>query len=192
MSAMEVDAGAAKDAGPKGGFKGRKPEIDREKVCPLLLRVFPVSGKHHRVEEYANRNSLPADELQIYTWMDATLRELTDLIKEVNETARRRDAELSFAFVYPDRSGKNVLREVGLTHATRKGQDDFKTLADLHFQIGDYLDVAVIVREVREGPRDGPRDPRDPRDARDFREGNRNWRGDRDAPRGPPPPRRPF
>ena len=33
--------------------------------------------------------STPENEVQIYTWMDATLKELTGLIKEVNNDARR-------------------------------------------------------------------------------------------------------
>ena len=41
------------------------------------------------------------DEVQIYTWMDATLRELSDLIKEVSPSARERNSQLSFAIVYP-------------------------------------------------------------------------------------------
>ncbi len=49
---------------------------------------------------------------QIYTWMDASLRELTDLVKEVNVHARNRSSRLSFALVYPDRRGINVIRQV--------------------------------------------------------------------------------
>ena len=41
------------------------------------------------------------DEVQIYTWMDATLRELSDLIKEASPAARERNSQLSFAIVYP-------------------------------------------------------------------------------------------
>lgn len=33
-------------------------------------------------------------------------------MKEVAPAARRRDARLSFAFVYPDRRGRNVIRNV--------------------------------------------------------------------------------
>ena len=52
------------------------------------------------------------DEVQIYTWRDATLRELTDLIKEVNPVARRSDARLSFAVVFPDKRGRNVMKVI--------------------------------------------------------------------------------
>jgi len=42
--------------------------VDREKTCPLLLRVFVSdNGRHHRCDEYS-RGSLPGNELQIYTW----------------------------------------------------------------------------------------------------------------------------
>ena len=77
-------------------------------TCPLLIRVFTKvslfeslflvpsqrnaselllnvvscfkTGEHHTMEDYANRGKVPRDEVQIYTWMDATLRELTDLV----------------------------------------------------------------------------------------------------------------
>jgi hypothetical protein len=39
-------------------------------------------------------------------------RELSDLVKEVHSAARRPMARLSFAFIYPDRRGKNVMRQV--------------------------------------------------------------------------------
>ncbi len=48
----------------------------------------------------------------MYTWPDATLRELTDLVKEVQPAARRSTARLEFALVYPDKRGRNVMRVV--------------------------------------------------------------------------------
>lgn len=54
-------------------------------MCPLLLRVFHRQGGHHRLEEFARVSGREEidDEVQIYTWPDATLRELSDLVKEV-------------------------------------------------------------------------------------------------------------
>lgn len=43
-----------------------------------------------RLDEYAKRGSEPDSELQIYTWPDATLRELTELIKDVRKDACNR------------------------------------------------------------------------------------------------------
>ncbi|XP_020243289.1 histone deacetylase complex subunit SAP18 [Asparagus officinalis] len=113
-------------------------------TCPLLLRVFTKIGSHHPKEDFAVRGKEPKDEVQIYTWKDATLRELTDLVKEVATAARRRNARLSFAFVYPDKKGRFVFRQVGTTHSYANGRDDGKTLEALDFQIGDYLSVAIL------------------------------------------------
>ncbi|OMO78711.1 Sin3 associated polypeptide p18 [Corchorus capsularis] len=132
--------------GPPPPPRPRFEPVDREKTCPLLLRVFTKIGSHHSSEDFAVRGKEPKDEVQIYTWKDATLRELTDLVKEVAPAARRRDARLSFAFVYPDKKGRFVMREVGMTfsYGNARRVDDIKTLAELNFQIGDYLDVAIM------------------------------------------------
>uniref|UniRef100_A0A5B6ZFB9 18 kDa Sin3-associated polypeptide n=1 Tax=Davidia involucrata TaxID=16924 RepID=A0A5B6ZFB9_DAVIN len=125
----------------------RSEPVDREKTCPLLLRVFTKIGGHHSDADFAVRGKEPKDEVQIYTWKDATLRELTDLVKEVAPEARRRDAMLSFAFVYPDKHGRFVVREVGRTFSYPNGRrpdSGSKTLAESSFQIGDYLDVAIL------------------------------------------------
>ena len=45
-----------------------------------LLYVLQI-GNHHASEEFAVRGKEPKDEVQIYTWKDATLRELTDLVR---------------------------------------------------------------------------------------------------------------
>jgi len=127
-------------------FRGRNfggASVDREKVCPLLLRVFIKNGPdHHTAEDFAG--GVPKEhEVQIYTWKDATLQELTDLIKGINKQARSPTAKLSFAFVYPDQSGKNVVKPIGITHSSRRSPDQQKTLQFLRFETGDYLDVAI-------------------------------------------------
>ncbi|XP_021717605.1 histone deacetylase complex subunit SAP18-like [Chenopodium quinoa] len=130
---------------PSNTLPRRPFYVDREKTCPLLLRVFTKVGSHHSREDFAVRGQEPKNEFQIYTWKDATLRELTDLVKEVTPAARRRDARLSFAFVFPEKQGHLVVRLVGKTFSYGSGEmDDGKALAQLGFQIGDYLDVAIF------------------------------------------------
>ncbi|KAI5065824.1 hypothetical protein GOP47_0018448 [Adiantum capillus-veneris] len=126
--------------------RGPQRPVDREKTCPLLIRVFTKTGEHHCMTDYAEKGKVPTDEVQIYTWMDATLRELTDLVTEVAPEARRKNARLSFALVYPDRRGRNVIRTVGMTNANgvRRGSDDHLTLSAISFQTGDFLDVAIL------------------------------------------------
>ena len=54
--------------------------------------------------------------------MDATLKELTGLIKEVNPESRRRGTYFDFAIVYPDlRQGPRCSsRDIGTTVAGQK------------------------------------------------------------------------
>lgn len=118
--------------------------IDRTKTCPLLLRVFVKPGAHHRIEDFAKRGQEPDGCIHVYTWMDATLGELTELVQEVNDDARKPRTRLSFAFIYPDRRGRNVMRQVGMVMVGRPSIDDDKTLAQLQFQTGDLLDVALL------------------------------------------------
>jgi len=132
----------AQDAPEKEPMK----PVDREKTCPLLLRVFVSdNGRHHGMNEY-QRNSVPGNELQIYTWMDATLKELTSLVKEVRPDARRKDTVFRFATVYMDLpSARYKLKTIGQTVGGRKGPDDGITLAAEQFKIGDYMDIAITL-----------------------------------------------
>ena len=52
------DASAA--APPPDAF-----EIDREKTCPLLIRVFCKPGGHHKLEEFAIRGKEPGSDSEI-------------------------------------------------------------------------------------------------------------------------------
>lgn len=62
--------------------------------------------------------------------MDATLREITTLVKEVNPDARRKGTCFDFSLVFPDvRSPGYRIRGIGTTISGQKGSDDTKTLA---------------------------------------------------------------
>lgn len=61
--------------------------------------MFCNTGRHHSVGEYAH-GEVPSNELQIYTWQDATLRELTTLVRDVNPDTRRKGTFFDFALVY--------------------------------------------------------------------------------------------
>ncbi|KAI9010330.1 Sin3 associated polypeptide p18-domain-containing protein [Phycomyces nitens] len=179
--------------------------IDREKECPFLLRVFTKQGAHHRLNEFTVENTPSADELQLYTWRNATLDELAQLIQQVIPEAQHHDARISFRLVYLDSARATFLyRDLGRILTSKPSPDQTKTLEDCNFFIGDYLDVAIFIgpppvrqdaRPGREGrfnrnprfggPRGNDREPREQRfgrdrDTRDSRPafGN-NRRGDR-------------
>lgn len=84
------------------------------------------------------------DELIVYTWRDATLREISNLIKEVHESSRRRDARFSFRHLYRESTyGRLMHRDAGMVLNGTVGKDDGKTLEDIRLVAGDYLDVAL-------------------------------------------------
>lgn len=62
--------------------------------------------------------------------MDATLREITGLVKEVNPDARSKGTYFDFSLVTPElRNSGYRMREIGVTCSGQKGADDNKTLA---------------------------------------------------------------
>ncbi|XP_067946106.1 histone deacetylase complex subunit SAP18-like [Watersipora subatra] len=119
------------------------PPIDRKEICPFLLRVFTNTGRPYHISEFA-RGNLPHNQVSIYTWMDATLKELASLIKQMNPEARRKGTFIDFYVVFPQPlQGKYVQRDIGSVCVGRKGTDDMATLKEKRFVIGDYLSVAI-------------------------------------------------
>lgn len=89
--------------------------------------------------------------------MDATLSEISKLVKEVNPDARRGGTILDFSLVYPDGKRGYRFRSIGSTTTSQKSPDDSKTLSHVRFTIGDYMDVSITpnsrVIMGRRGPR---------------------------------------
>lgn len=127
-----------------------EPVIDREKTCPLLLRVFcNLSGRHNSKNDYLR--GVPGNELQIYTWLDASLKELTRLITEVYPDAKAKGSTFSFCVTWPNPHSRNYgMKEIGSTTIGSKGPDDNATLKSKQFVVGDFLDVAINVARGRE------------------------------------------
>lgn len=75
--------------------------------------------------------------------MDASLDELSDLIRDVVPAARGSRARLDFLLVYPDKTGRLKLKKLGQVNNARPTPEASLTLKQLDFQIGDYLDIAI-------------------------------------------------
>lgn len=114
-------------------------------TCPFLLRIFLCKGRHFPMTEYTNRRIPPkGSELQIYTWLDATLSELMGLIREMPEY-RAKGTQFGFSVVFPEPSTPSYrMRSIGVTIGGKKGPDDELTLAQCRYQIGDFIDVAIL------------------------------------------------
>ena len=93
--------------------------------------------------------------------MDATLEELTLLVKDVKLEARKKGTFFDFAIIYPDARAPVCRKmDIGSTCAGKKGVDDNVSLCSKKFQIGNYLDVAITPPSYGGGPlgRDRDRD----------------------------------
>ena len=76
--------------------------------------------------------------------MDASLKELTNMVRVSNPEVRRRGTRFDFAVVYAEgRSQAYRMREIGSVMAGKGGPDDTATLASKKYQIGDLIDIAV-------------------------------------------------
>eukprot|EP00124_Ichthyophonus_hoferi_P003981 Ihof_evm3s390 gene=Ihof_evmTU3s390 len=117
-----------------------KPEIDRETTCPLLLRMFCKVGAHHTVEEFQNGKTPKDDELTMHTWLDATFKELMNLVREVTDEAKPRGTRFEFSVVYPTQKGTTVMKEVGVITVGQKNDVEKVCLGMTRFKIGDYID----------------------------------------------------
>jgi histone deacetylase complex subunit SAP18 len=92
-----------------------KMSIDRVKTCPFLLRCFWKMNKHNIPSDYRNvsRGIFPNQEVQIYTWLNASVKEISELLKNVIQPMQENShATLSFSAVYVDEKGFFAMRKV--------------------------------------------------------------------------------
>ncbi|EJF62173.1 hypothetical protein DICSQDRAFT_104430 [Dichomitus squalens LYAD-421 SS1] len=151
-----------------------RPTVDREKTAPFLIRTFVKIGTYHRLAQFEDGPLPLADEQQIYTWKDATLREvLTTLRSSAPASTEYRHplARYSFRAVFADAAARgrysqkdlgmvysrDILGEPGsLVHTaprlledvepeTSSSSESDKTLDELRFVPGDYLCVMVTL-----------------------------------------------
>ncbi|TFK94918.1 hypothetical protein K466DRAFT_475324 [Polyporus arcularius HHB13444] len=149
-----------------------KPIVDREKTAPFLIRAFVKIGAYHRLNQFEDGPLPIADEQQIYTWRDATLREVLTTLRSSapNSTEYRHPlARYFFRAVFADSASRgrfsqkdlgtvysrDILGEPGsLDHPAPRLLEDVeaesntnaeqdRTLDELRFVPGDYLCVMV-------------------------------------------------
>ncbi|KAF9979656.1 hypothetical protein BGZ75_009362 [Mortierella antarctica] len=136
-------------------------------------------GQHHRVDDFTPTSTPPqTSELRMYTWKNATLGEITSLVKQAIPNMiqdARPGSVLSFRHIFLDlHRGLFVGRDVGVVdieptqqlsldenldnHITTEHSAETimasqalqeKTLGSFNFVIGDYLDIAILPPTAR-------------------------------------------
>ncbi|KAF8805989.1 hypothetical protein BYT27DRAFT_7141473 [Phlegmacium glaucopus] len=94
----------------------------REKTIPFLIRTFVKIGSFHRLTLFEDGTLPTTDEQQLFSWKDATLREvLTTLRNTAPHVAEYRHplARFSFRTVYADPSNKGRFsqKELGMVYS---------------------------------------------------------------------------
>ncbi|KII94727.1 hypothetical protein PLICRDRAFT_693069 [Plicaturopsis crispa FD-325 SS-3] len=144
--------------------------VQREKTAPFLIRAFVKVGGFHRLSLFEDGTLPIADETQLFTWKDATLRELlTTLRLTAPPTLEHRHplARYSFRAVYADSAtrGRFAQKDLGLVYSRdilgepgsilggaaprllkdEDERDGERTLEELRFHPGDYMCVALLL-----------------------------------------------
>ncbi|KAF9570227.1 hypothetical protein EC968_002106 [Mortierella alpina] len=127
-------------------------------------------GQHHRVDDFTPTSTPPqTSELRMYTWKNATLGEITSLVKQAIPNMvqdARAGSALSFRHIFLDLNrGLFVGRDVGVVDieplednldnsiASEPSQAlQEKTLGSFNFVIGDYLDIAILPPTAKSQP----------------------------------------
>ncbi|GJE87515.1 SAP18 domain-containing protein [Phanerochaete sordida] len=152
------------DSSPSG-----RPIVDREKTAPFLIRTFIKVGTFHRLQQFEDGAIPTADEQQIFTWKDATLREVLTTLRSIAPATpeyRHPLARYTFRAVYADSASRgriaqkdlgtvysrDILGEPGslagaaprlLADEDAPAGEDERTLDELRFVPGDYMCVMV-------------------------------------------------
>ncbi|KAF7320080.1 hypothetical protein MKEN_00792400 [Mycena kentingensis (nom. inval.)] len=98
------------------------PPFSRETSTPFLIRTFIKIGSFHRINLFEDGTPPTTDEQQLFTWKDATLREvLSTLRNTVPHVAEYRHplARFSFRAVYVEqgRGGRFVTKDLGMVYS---------------------------------------------------------------------------
>ncbi|KAF8419334.1 Sin3 associated polypeptide p18-domain-containing protein [Tirmania nivea] len=119
-------------------------KVDRQTTTPFLLKLFYRNGGFHRLEDF-RPSTLPSSHVEIYTWKDCTLHELGTLLSLALPDSVPPRSRCTFRLIFADtRSGRYISKDLG--SVLLSGVDDVdgkKTLDEVRFVTGDWVDVAV-------------------------------------------------
>lgn len=123
-------------------MKPSNPPVNRIETCPTLIRTFYQKNSHHTVVDFLQ--GFPSPEVYLYTWKDATLRELAyTLIR----SAKLGDVKtISFIMVFPDlNTGGWITKHLENIDLYDKNKISNSTLEGYGFQPGFMFDVSYTL-----------------------------------------------
>ncbi|KAJ7139657.1 Sin3 associated polypeptide p18-domain-containing protein [Mycena epipterygia] len=108
---MDVDPTPAEDV-----------SFSREKTAPFLIRTFLKIGSFHRITLFEDGTLPTTDEQQLFTWKDATLREILSTLRNTAPHVaeyRHPLARFSFRTVYVEQGsrGRFASKDLGMVYS---------------------------------------------------------------------------
>ncbi|RDB20181.1 Histone deacetylase complex subunit SAP18 [Hypsizygus marmoreus] len=99
-----------------------QPIVPREKTAPFLIRTFVKIGSFHRLTLFEDGTLPTTDEQQLFTWKDATLREVLTTLRNTAPLIseyRHPLARFSFRTVYADSANKGRFsqKDLGMVYS---------------------------------------------------------------------------
>ncbi|KAG5641509.1 hypothetical protein DXG03_004838 [Asterophora parasitica] len=99
-----------------------QPIVSREKTAPFLIRTFVKIGSFHRLGLFEDSTLPTTDEQQLFTWKDATLREVLTTLRNTAPLVpeyRHPLARFSFRAVYADSTNKGRFsqKDLGMVYS---------------------------------------------------------------------------
>ncbi|KZS91342.1 hypothetical protein SISNIDRAFT_551127 [Sistotremastrum niveocremeum HHB9708] len=96
--------------------------VDRSKTVPFLIRAFVKIGGFHSLNLFEDGTPPITDEHQLYTWKDATLRELITTLRSVAPSTiefRHPLARYAFRVLYADATNRGAFtsKELGIVYS---------------------------------------------------------------------------
>lgn len=128
--------------------------VDRQTTTPFLLNLYYRAGPHHNPNDFLAQ-PIRQPHLQLYTWQDATLREISQLITSALPSAFPSPligTRLSYQMMYPDTKpntpprymAKSLGSVVLAANKEDMDGDADRSLGDSRFIIGDYISVSIL------------------------------------------------
>lgn len=119
-------------------------EIDRSELCPFLLRLLWKENESHELEELSEEPDPEREhEIHLYTWLNASLREILNSVKTSLPMANRKNCSVIFFHVYQDTSGRFKKKSIATLHSVKHSKIDDITLTKIRFEIGDILEISI-------------------------------------------------
>ncbi|EAS04856.2 Sin3 associated protein (SAP18) protein (macronuclear) [Tetrahymena thermophila SB210] len=125
-------------------------QVNRNEVCPFLIRVFPVENNSLDLKYFEDGTALKKyNSINVYAWKDDTLRNIIELSRsQIKIPSDVKNLRFYLNSIYQDpKNNKWVTKKLGMIYdqdlSSKDRKDEQQTLANFQFMIGDYIEIQI-------------------------------------------------